>query len=75
MPDSSVPASEIARLLLLFAALLLGALPAARAQTTAITGATAIHPAQGDTLADATVVVEAGRIAAVGPSEAVEVPA
>ena len=75
VPGSSVPASEIARLLLLFAALLLGALPAARAQTTAITGATAIRPAQGDTLADATVVVEAGRIAAVGPSEAVEVPA
>ena len=47
----------------------------AHAQT-ALVGGTLVRPAQGDTLAGATVVVEpSGRIAAVGPSEAVEVPA
>lgn len=61
-----------ARLLLLFVALLLGG-ASAQAQT-ALTGGTLVRPAQGDTLADATVVVEDGRVAAAGPSDEVEVP-
>jgi imidazolonepropionase-like amidohydrolase len=48
---------------------------AAHAQT-ALVGGTLVRPAQGDTLAGATVVVEpSGRIAAVGPSDEIDVPA
>jgi len=47
----------------------------AHAQT-ALVGGTLVRPAQGDTLAGATVVVEpSGRIAAVGPSDEIDVPA
>lgn len=49
--------------------------PAGAQSTTALIGGTVLRPAQGDSLADATVVIEGGRIAAVGPSDEVDVPA
>ncbi len=52
---------------------LLSFLPAT-AQPTALVGPTAINPADSTVIEDATVVWEGDRIAAVGPSSAVEIP-
>jgi imidazolonepropionase-like amidohydrolase len=46
----------------------------AAAQPTALVGATALNPADATVIEDATVVIEGDRIAAVGPSDEVEVP-
>ncbi|WP_419859687.1 amidohydrolase family protein [Candidatus Palauibacter sp.] len=70
---------KLARLLTLLAlalALAEGVGPsAAGAQTLAVTGATVIDPLAGAPLEDGVVVIADGRIAAVGPAEAVDVPA
>lgn len=58
----------------LFYVLFLFAL-SAHAQPTAFVGPTAINPADSTVIEDATVVVEGNRIADVGPSETVDVPA
>jgi len=47
----------------------------ASAQPTALVGPTALNPADSTVIEDATVVLEGDRIAAVGPSSAVTVPA
>lgn len=48
--------------------------PAGAQEAKALVGGTLIRPAQGDTLAGATVVIEGTRIVAVGPPGEVEVP-
>lgn len=60
--------------LVVFFALIAGSPPAAAQQTTAIVGATVIDGNGGDPLGGATVLIEGGRITAVGPRAAVEVP-
>ena len=49
--------------------------PAAPAGTTALVGPTAINPADSTVIPDATILIEGERIAAVGPSSEVAVPA
>jgi imidazolonepropionase-like amidohydrolase len=73
--SSTASGKENHRGIMLVAALLLVAsAPAAFAQTTAIVGAT-VHPISGPKIDNGVVVLEGGRIAAVGPASQVEIPA